>query len=348
MKQLSIGVVIPAYKVRNQILAVIDRIGPEASCIIVVDDHCPAGSGSVVRDHCFDPRVTVIRHERNKGVGGAVVSGYKYALDRGMDIVVKVDGDGQMAPELIGSIVSPILAGDADYTKGNRFFNPEDVSRMPRMRLLGNAALSFITKLSSGYWSVFDPTNGFTAIHASLLTVLGLDKLSERYFFESDMLFRLNVIRAKVVDVPMVACYGDEESNLEIRKILFEFMGANIRNACKRVFYSYFLRNFSIASIYLVAGLPMVAFGGVFGAISWQRSLATSVEASSGTVMLAALPILIGLQLLLNFMAYDVSAEPSAPIHPRLTRLAPHRAPLGALARDARATPSTEAPESVG
>jgi glycosyltransferase involved in cell wall biosynthesis len=319
--KMSVGVVIPAYKVRNHILDIISRIGQEVTSIIVIDDKCPDGSGQFVLDNCRDPRVVVCFHEQNKGVGGAVITGYRSAIERNLDIVVKVDGDGQMPPEMIETIIAPILSGEADYVKGNRFFNPEDVRAMPHIRLVGNAALSFLTKMSSGYWSVFDPTNGFTAIHASLLPVLGLNKIAERYFFETDMLFRLSLIRGRVIDVPMTALYGDEESNLKIRNVFLEFLLGNIRNAFKRIFYSYFLRNFSIASAYLVVGLCLMFFGLVFGSVNWAHSVRTGVAASSGTVMLAAMPLLIGLQLLLNFMAFDVSAEPSSPIHPRLTRL---------------------------
>ena len=143
-----------------------------------------------------------------------------------MSVVVKVDGDGQMDPRLIPSFVYPILRGEADYTKGNRFFDLESVRTMPRFRLLGNAILSFMTKLSSGYWNLFDPTNGFTAIHTDVARHLPFDKISRRYFFETDILFRLNTLRAVVVDVPMEAKYGDEVSNLKISKIVLEFFAS--------------------------------------------------------------------------------------------------------------------------
>lgn len=156
----TIAVVIPSYKVRHCILAVIGQIGPEVGRIYVVDDCCPDGSGSFVETHCKDERVTVIRHAENQGVGGAVMAGYKASIADGVDIIVKVDGDGQMDPRLIPDLVAPIVAGEADYTKGNRFFNLEEIRAMPKLRLFGNAALSFMTKLSSGYWDLFDPTNG--------------------------------------------------------------------------------------------------------------------------------------------------------------------------------------------
>jgi len=157
------AVVIPSYRVADHILGVIAAIGPEVDRIYVVDDRCPDGSGSLVEQGCDDRRVTVIFHETNLGVGGAVMSGYRAAIADGMDIIVKIDGDGQMDPGLIGCFVRPIIDGEADYTKGNRFFDLEAVRAMPRVRLFGNALLSFMNKLSSGYWNLFDPTNGYTA-----------------------------------------------------------------------------------------------------------------------------------------------------------------------------------------
>lgn len=124
------------------------------------------GSGEYVKAHCTDPRVTVVKHEKNKGVGGAVMTGYRAAIADGAKVIVKIDGDGQMDPSLLREFVMPILGGEADYTKGNRFYDLSNISRMPAMRLFGNAGLSFLAKLSTGYWNIFDPTNGYTAIHA--------------------------------------------------------------------------------------------------------------------------------------------------------------------------------------
>lgn len=315
----KIAVVIPSYKVRPHILSVVDRIGPEICTIYVVDDCCPDGSGDVVESGCKDERVKVIRHSENQGVGGAVMTGYQAAIDDGMDIVVKVDGDGQMDPALIPDFVAPILAGEADYTKGNRFFDLEEIHAMPKVRLFGNAALSFMTKLSSGYWDLFDPTNGYTAIHIDVARHLPLKKISRRYFFETDMLFRLNTLRAVVVDIPMDAKYEDETSNLKISKIVGEFLFKHMRNFTKRIFYNYYLRDMSLASIELPLGLAMLLFGALFGGFQWVHSMQTGLSASAGTVMLSALPVIIGLQLILAFLGNDISSVPRRPFH-RLKR----------------------------
>jgi dolichol-phosphate mannosyltransferase len=319
--ELRVAVVIPCFRVTAHILDVLAAIGPECERIYVVDDACPDGSGAWVENNCSDPRVVVLRNPHNLGVGGAVMHGYRAALADGMTIIVKVDGDGQMDPALIADFIAPIVAGEADYTKGNRFFDLEQVRQMPRMRLFGNAVLSFMTKLSSGYWDLFDPTNGYTAIHREAVRHLPLDKISSRYFFETDMLFRLNTLRATVVDVPMDAKYGDEVSHLKISKIVGEFLLKHLRNFCKRIFYNYYLRDMSLASLELPLGVVLVLFGSMFGAYQWWHSVHVGDSTPVGTVMLAALPILMGTQLVLAFLAHDIASVPRRPLQRRRSRV---------------------------
>jgi glycosyltransferase involved in cell wall biosynthesis len=319
-----VAVVIPSYKVTRHILGVIAAIGPEVARIYVVDDQCPDGSGAFVRANCQDPRVTVIEHEQNQGVGGAVMSGYRAAIAEGAAVIVKIDGDGQMDASLIPDFVAPILAGEADYTKGNRFFDLERIGSMPPMRLFGNAVLSFLTKLSSGYWDLFDPTNGYTAIHADAARYLPFDKISRRYFFETDMLFRLNTLGAVVTDVPMDAVYGDEVSNLKISRIVTEFAAKHARNFFKRLFYNYYLRNMSLASIELPLGVASLVFGLVFGATHWIEAVRHGTATPAGTVMVAALPVIMGVQLILAFLAYDIASVPRRPLHKKILFRRPH------------------------
>ncbi|MBV8621591.1 MAG: glycosyltransferase family 2 protein [Curvibacter sp.] len=314
---LRIAVVIPCYRVTDHILPLLARIGPLVTQIFVVDDACPEHSGQRVQAQCADPRVQVLFHERNLGVGGAVMTGYRAALAGGCDVMVKLDGDGQMDPALIPEFVAPLLAGEADYTKGNRFFDPEGIARMPRVRLLGNTLLSFLTKFASGYWNIFDPTNGYTAIHADVARRLRFEKISPRYFFESDLLFRLNTLRAVVQDVPMASVYGDEVSNLRISRVLFEFLGKNLRNAGKRLFYNYYLRDMSVASLELPLGLLLFGFGCIETLRVWIESIGSVSAKPAGTIMLAGLPLLMGLQLLLAFIGFDMNSVPQKPLNPR-------------------------------
>ncbi|HVP88450.1 MAG TPA: glycosyltransferase family 2 protein [Casimicrobiaceae bacterium] len=309
-----VAVVIPCYRVRAQILSVLDGIGPEVERIFVVDDACPEATGALVEESCTDPRVHVIGHITNQGVGGAVITGYRAALSEGADVVIKIDGDGQMDPALITRFLRPLLAGHADYAKGNRFYDLSFVRSMPKLRLLGNALLSLVNKLSSGYWDIMDPTNGYTAIHRTALSALPLDKLDRGYFFESDMLFRLYTLRAVVRDIPMPARYGAETSNMSVGRIAAAFPGKYVRAALKRVFYAYFLRDFNAGTLQLALGVLVGAIGAAFGAVKWIQSAASGLPATSGEVMLAALPVLVGIQLLLGALNFDVQNVPRDPL----------------------------------
>jgi len=315
-----IAVVIPSYRVKQHILEVLAAIGPECDAIYIVDDACPDRSGDFVEAHCADPRVQVIRHEVNQGVGGAVMTGYRAAAAAGAQVIVKIDGDGQMDPALLPLFAAPILHGEADYTKGNRFWDLREISQMPLMRRVGNLGLSFVSKLSTGYWDIFDPTNGYTAIHASIAQNLPLHAISRRYFFETDILFRLNTIRAVVVDIPMDARYGTEVSHLRISRVLGEFASKNLRNFFKRLAYNYFLRDLSLASLELVAAVLLLGFGTLFGLFNWWQSAMSQTATAVGTIMIATVAVVSGLQFLLAFMGHDISSVPKRCLHPLLSR----------------------------
>lgn len=313
-----LAVVIPCYKVINTIETVVSTIGPEVGLIYIIDDACPEQSGKHIQEHCSDPRIRVLFHASNQGVGGAVITGYRAAVEDGADIIVKIDGDGQMDATLIPYFVEPILSGEADYTKGNRFYEVSSALRIPLVRMLGNAALSFLTKLSSGYWNLFDPTNGYTAISAKIVPYLPLDKLARRYFFESDMLFRLNTLQAVVMDLPADAIYGDEVSNLKIAREVPVFAFSNLRNFFKRIAYNYFLRGFNYASLQLVLGLILTTFGVLFGVTQWVASHQMESFASAGTVMVAGLTVMVGMQMLLGFLQHDITHQPTFALHRKI------------------------------
>ena len=305
-----VAVIIPAYKVSRQILNVLSKIGPIVTYIYVVDDACPEKTGALVTQECHDPRVKVICLPVNLGVGGAVKSGFSAAIDDGASILVKVDGDGQIDPALIPRLILPLVIGNADYAKGNRFFNVEKIKEMPTTRIVGNLGLSFLSKLSSGYWDIFDPNNGFIAIKSEVYGQLPHAKISNRYFFESDMLFRLNLLRAVVSDVSMEPSYGDEVSNLKVFSSFFEFSYKHTRNYFKRILYSYYLREFNLASLEFLLGNILIVVGLTLGANGWIHSANYGVPTQTGTLILTAMTFLSGLQLILGFFAYDISNVP--------------------------------------
>lgn len=308
-KNKKIALVIPCFKVHKEILGVLNSVPDYIDLIIVVDDACPDHSGRLVKEKFLDPRLISIFHEKNLGVGGAVVSGFKKAIELNADIVVKIDGDGQMPTEIMHEFINPVVDNETDYAKGNRFFWPSGLKSMPMMRRLGNTGLSFINKLSSGYWDIMDPTNGYIAINVFALKKLEIDKLSQRYFFESDMLFRLGIIRAVVKDIPMNAVYGDESSSLRISTSLFTFLNNHFHRINKRIIYIYFLRDFNQGSLSLLFALPLLSFSIIFGGVKWYQAYQTGMPTALGTLFIAALPFITGFQLLLNFLNYDVGSN---------------------------------------
>lgn len=308
-----IAVVIPAYRVATLIEGVLREIPEYVSDVIVVDDDSPDDT-SVVVARCGDPRVRVIHHERNEGVGGATITGYRCAREAGADVIVKLDGDGQMDPSQIGKLVAPILAGEVDYTKGNRFIHLRALRQMPLWRRIGNLGLSFMTKASSGYWDVFDPTNGYTAIEGRLVDEIDWENVDRRWFFETSMLIELGLMRAVVRDVYIPARYGNERSSLSARSALVRFPVRLFLGFLRRLWLRYFVMDFSAIALFVVTGLAFVVFGMVWAGYHWIRSAQTGAEASTGTVMIAVLPVILGAQLLLQAIVLDIQNEPRVPL----------------------------------
>lgn len=308
--EYKVAVIIPSYKVTAHIVALIEKIEANVHGIYIVDDCCPDNSGEFARKNIEDKRVKILRNAQNQGVGRTVIRGLMEAKADGYDIGVKLDGDGQMDPAILQKFISPIISGRADYTKGNRFFYPEHVRAMPFGRLVGNGILSFVTKLSTGYWNIFDPTNGYVAMNLEIVDYLSLEKVDKRYFFETDMLFRCNLIRAKVVDIPMKAIYEDEVSHLNATREAFRFMGGHVKNFFKRIIYTYFLRDFNIASLELIFGIIALLFGTLYGVSHYGGDVA----ATPGVVMASAFPLIVGTLLLLSFLNYDMQLTPREPI----------------------------------
>ena len=304
-----ITVVIPAYKVTRQICSVLKSIEKNVDHIIVIDDECPDQSG-VIAQEVKDRRIEIIFHDRNQGMGGAMITGYRRALGLKSDVVVKMDGDGQMEAARIPELIQPILDGQADYTKGNRFFEVEAIKKMPKLRIFGNFGLSFLTKISTGYWKIFDPNNGFTAISGKALSRLPLQKIDPRYFFQPDILFRLYLIEAVIRDIPMPSVYNDEKSNLKVRLVLFEFPIKHLKNFSKRIFYSYYLKQFNLASLELPLGIGLGIAGLIRGFSALSLSNETGIPTAPGVVVLVAILLLAGLQFILAFLNFDMSNEP--------------------------------------
>lgn len=306
----KIAVVIPAYNVEETIVKVIMGIPKTVENIIVVNDASRDDTANKVKS-VKDKRVTLINHTKNMGVGGALLSGYSYALGLGVDIVVKLDGDDQMDAKFIPGLVEPILNGQADYTKGNRFLHPVALKRMPIGRKISNLGLTFLSKIASGYWNIFDPANGYTAIASSKLASLDPKKIARNYFFETSMLCELRKINAVVMDISMPAIYQNERSSVKVPREIFVFSTNLIARIFDRLFSRYFLYDFTAVSLFLIAGTLLCIFGFVWGIVKWFNPPQIGVPATTGTVLIAVLPIILGFQLLIQAISLDISDVPT-------------------------------------
>ncbi len=308
LQNRRIAVVIPAYRVEAQIGAVLDQIPDCVDRVFVVDDASPdhlaqrlSGRGA---------RFSIITHEKNRGVGGATVTGIRAALAENCDIIVKCDGDGQMNPRHIPDLIRPLLAGTADHAKDCRFHHFGELKQMPRRRLIGNIVLTFLTKMTSGYWNVVDPVNGFFATTSEVLQRIPLSRLSSRYFFETDFLIRLNIIEARVADVAFPACYRDEHSSLSVTRALFSFPPRLVAGLVRRIFWRYLFYDVSPVAVFSLVGICLCAFGVAFGAYHWISGALNARETPAGTVMLAVLPLILGFQLILEAIVLDIRNTP--------------------------------------
>jgi dolichol-phosphate mannosyltransferase len=318
MKIQSISVVIPAYRAAGKLPIVIAGIPTQISWIIIVDDASPDNTLDIARQCAeTDPRVIVLSHTVNQGVGGAMITGYRESLRLGAQISIKMDSDDQMDPAYLPTLLQPIMLNKADYVKGNRFIRLDWIRQMPFLRRIGNIGLSFMVKLASGYWNIFDPTNGYTAIRTSLIDQLDLHHIDKRYFFETSMLIELGLLRAVVRDVYIPARYQDEESSLSELDALIRFPKKLVKGFLNRIFVQYFLRDFSVFSVLSIIGLPLSIFGLVFGSVNWWVSIRSGVPATTGTVMLAVLPLILGIQFLLQAVMLDIQRIPTEPIFPQ-------------------------------
>lgn len=279
--------------------------------IVIVDDHSPDGTSDVVT-RIADPRVTLIRHEVNQGVGGAIVTGHKAAMELGADVNVIMAGDAQMDPAFLPDLLDRVAKDGYGFAKANRFFSPESFQGMPSYRIFGNIVLSFMTKLASGYWNLFDPQNGYTAIRTEVLRRLPLETVSRRYSFENDLLIHLNILQVGAVDVPIPARYGDEVSSIRLSRVIPELMNLLFRGFWRRIWYRYVLWSFSPVALLLIFGLLLFTVGLAI-AIWVCFQVASSVVATAATVMLAALPLMIGTQMLISALQLDIQSSPSRP-----------------------------------
>lgn len=309
-----IAVVIPFYNAANEILSVVSKLPDYITSVIIVDDKSPAPLPSEAIIQAINPKIAIyfLSNEMNMGVGGATKKGFKHAIEIGSEIIIKVDADDQMDLNFIPQLINPLIRNAADVSKGNRFRDFKAIKKMPLFRRMGNLILSFLIKSATGYWNNFDPTNGFIAIKTEVLEKLNFSNLSNRYYFETSLLSELYFEKAKIKDVSMPAIYGDEKSNMQLWKMPFVFGFRLIRTFIKRIVKEYYLYDFNIGSLYLLVGLPLFLFGVIFGIYEWIYYVSINTFAPTGTIMIVTLTIILGFQLLLQAIQYDIINAPKA------------------------------------
>jgi glycosyltransferase involved in cell wall biosynthesis len=305
---LKVAVVVPAYNEEKLIGQTINTVPEFVDHIIVIDDTSKDATSERARE-TGEPRLTLIRHEVNTGVGGAICDGHKEALRLGCDVSVVMAGDAQMDPDYLPDLLAPIVDGLAQFTKANRFYSRDSYRGMPAYRIFGNVILSFMTKLASGYWHLFDPQNGYTAIHRSALERLDLDRVARDYSFENDLLINLNILRVPACDVPIPAVYGEETSTMRMHRVIPALLGQLTRGFWRRILLKYVIYSFSPIALLLLAGLPLIAFGLVAGIWVVVHTLGAPVV-SAGSALLAALPLLTGIHLLIAALSLDIQESP--------------------------------------
>jgi glycosyltransferase involved in cell wall biosynthesis len=306
-----IAAVVPAYREEKLIGRVIETMPDLVDHIVVVDDASPDATAEAARA-VGDPRVTVLRLEDNRGVGGAVLAGHACAMELGADVNVVMAGDAQMDPDYLPQLLTPVTSGGYGFAKANRFFSSESFSGMPAHRIVGNVLLSFLTKLASGYWHLFDPQNGYTAIRRDVLARLPLTRIARRYSFENDLLVHLNILRVPAVDVPIPAVYGEEVSSIRLRRVVPELVRQLTAGFLRRVWMRYILSSFSPVALFLLVGALFTLVGAAIGAWVFLVTLGPPI-ATTGSVLLAVVPFLLGAQLLMFALVLDIQESPDEP-----------------------------------
>jgi glycosyltransferase involved in cell wall biosynthesis len=303
----TVAVVVPAYNEEQLVASTVQSIPDFVDRIFVVDD--ASRDGTAERARAADPRVEVIQHETNGGVGGAIVTGYQRALAEKIDVTCVMAADGQMDPDDLETLVAAVASGECDYAKANRLFTGQAWHVIPRYRYLGNAMLSFLTKIASGYWHVADSQSGYTAINLETLELLDLDRIYRNYGFPNDMLVHLNVWNRRVRDFPSRPIYGvGERSGIRLRRVVPRISWLLAKGFFWRLWQKYVIRDFHPLVLFYMLGLALFGGGVVLGLVETGLRLAGN-PIPFATIVLVALFVISGLQLLLFAMWFDMESN---------------------------------------
>jgi glycosyltransferase involved in cell wall biosynthesis len=306
-KKHKIGVVVPAFNEEKLIEQTILQVPDYIDKIVVVDDASKDKTSKILSKLKNRNELSIIQHKENQGVGSSIMDGYLKLIDDNLDIAVVMAGDNQMDPKYLPKLLDSLIENNFDVAKGNRYLNTKELKSMPSYRFFGNIVITFFTKLASGYWSIFDTLNGYVASRMSVLKLIEFNKIKKRYDFEISMLINLNILGAKIVDVPIPAVYGTEVSDLKVWRVLPGLMKTLFFGFWRRIFYKYIFYNTHPISIFLIFGLLFQLIGFLIGI--WSI-VATKGHPTASSALLAVLPFLLGFQLALTAIIIDIQNEP--------------------------------------
>lgn len=308
-KNNKIAAVIPAYNEEKNIATVINSIPQFVDYVIVINDKSTDGTAEIIKLLHDGTRVFALHNSTNLGVGGTRVAGFTHVLTQtDADIIVNIDGDGQMDLTYLPTLLDPIING-YDFSKGNRFYTTTSFTGMPSYRIAGNIMLTFLNKISTGYWSVFDPQNGYTAIKTTTLKKIDLTRLSLGYSFENDFIGNLSLINATIKDVDIPAIYGNETSSINLKTVIPEIITTLTKILIKRFWYKYILRSFSPIAIFVIVGIPLLLFSLIFGTYIVLNAIGPN-EVSAANAALTSLTFSTGFMTLLAALVLDILNEP--------------------------------------
>ncbi|WP_026968932.1 glycosyltransferase family 2 protein [Algoriphagus terrigena] len=303
-------IIIPYYKSGSLLIDVLDKVPEVIHYVIIVDDCSPIPLPEITSEK-YRFELIVLKHSQNRGVGGAMKTGFQKALEnKEIKFFFKVDSDDQMDLTQIPRMKKQLMENGADFVKGNRLYDIDIIKRMPVVRRMGNLLLSFITKFCTGYWNVQDPTNGFFGIKRRTLSKLKLRNLHDSYFFETSLLGELFLNGAYIKSIRMPPIYKTEVSNMNVALVPFEFLPKLFRILIKRISYKYFLFELNIGSIYLLGSGVFFVFGTIFGIYHYQKNFDMGITTPAGTVIIFALCILVSFNLFLSWLDFDTKNSP--------------------------------------
>jgi len=309
-RKLRVAAILPCYNEEKLIGKTVNTMPDFVDAIIAVDDNSTDDTWKIIQELAKkNKRVVPIHKDPNEGIGGSYISGFEYAKKHKFDLIFTMAGDAQCNQDYMPNMIDTLLDKNLDYVKANRFVHRQELKQMPTFRRIGNTVITILTKFSSGYYSIFDSQNGYGVFKLKTLESLPLEHIGRRYDYENTLLISLAIAGAKVQDEPVPAIYGDEVSTIPVFKTTMRALKVVWKGFWRRIYYKYVVVNFHPLALFLFSGLLLFLFGVCFGLYIAIDRIVNGITPSTGSVMIAVLPIILGFQLLLTTITMDMNNE---------------------------------------